>query len=74
VSQYHKGKTNLEFTEARDSEWQYPSYTSYSTYVVSSVSLRKKKHKANEAHETINHFVCNFAKCSAILKILSPAK
>jgi len=23
VSQYHRGKTNLEFTEARDSEWQW---------------------------------------------------
>jgi len=22
VGQYHKGKTNLDFTEARDSEWQ----------------------------------------------------
>jgi len=23
VSQYHKSKTNLDFTEARDSEWQW---------------------------------------------------
>ena len=23
VSRYQKGKTNLDFTEARDSEWQY---------------------------------------------------
>jgi len=23
VSRYHKGKTNLDFTEARDSEWQW---------------------------------------------------
>jgi len=23
VSQYHKGKTNLDFTEARDSEWHW---------------------------------------------------
>ena len=23
VSQYKKGKTNLDFTEARDSEWQW---------------------------------------------------
>jgi len=23
VSQYHKGKTNLDLTEARDSEWQW---------------------------------------------------
>jgi len=23
VSQYHKGKTNLDFTEARDNEWQW---------------------------------------------------
>jgi len=24
VSRYQKGKTNLDFTEARDSEWQWP--------------------------------------------------
>jgi len=23
VSRYHKGKTNLDFTEAKDSEWQW---------------------------------------------------
>jgi len=23
VSRYHKGKTNLDFTEARDSDWQW---------------------------------------------------
>jgi len=23
VSRYHKGKTNLDFTEARDNEWQW---------------------------------------------------
>jgi len=23
MSQYHKGKTNLDFTKARDSEWQW---------------------------------------------------
>ena len=23
VNQYHKGKTNLDFIEARDSEWQW---------------------------------------------------
>jgi len=27
----------------------------------------------NGAHETINHFACNFAKCSPVLKILSTA-
>jgi len=32
-----------------------------------------KKRKANGAHETMNRFVSNFAKCSSILKILSPA-
>jgi len=24
VSQYQKGKTSLDFTKARDSEWQWP--------------------------------------------------
>jgi len=26
VSRYQKGKTNLDFTEARDSEWQWHSF------------------------------------------------
>jgi len=34
---------------------------------------RGQKCKANVAHETINHFACNFAKCLPILQILSPA-
>jgi len=28
---------------------------------------------ANKVHVSINHFACNFAKCSPTLKILSPA-
>ena len=33
-----------------------------------------KSLKANGAYDTINHFACNFAKCSRIFKILSPAQ
>jgi len=35
VSQYQKGKTNLDFTEARDSEWQWHqlSYMQVCTYL-----------------------------------------
>jgi len=29
VSQYQKGKTNLDFTEARDSEWQWHQLSQY---------------------------------------------
>ena len=32
-----------------------------------------QKCKANGVYDTINHFACNFAKCSPILTILSPA-
>jgi len=32
-----------------------------------------QKCNKNRAHETINHFACNFTKCSPILKILSLA-
>ena len=35
--------------------------------------LRGQKCNANGAHKTVNHFACNFTKCSPILKILSPA-
>jgi len=35
--------------------------------------VEEKKCKANGVHEAINHFACNFAKSSPILKILSPA-
>jgi len=41
---------------------------------VASSAFLWKKRKANVAHETINHFDRNFAKCSAILQIRSPAK
>ena len=30
--------------------------------------FEEKKCKANGAHETINDFACNFAKCAPILK------
>ena len=32
VSRYQKGKTNLDFTEARDSEWQWQNATQHSEY------------------------------------------
>ena len=44
-----------------------PSYTNYFTYLASFASLRTT-FKANGAYETINHFACNFAKCSPIIK------
>ena len=31
VSQYQKGKTNLDFSEARDSEWQWHSAGPYAS-------------------------------------------
>jgi len=31
VSQYQKGKTNLDFTEARDSEWQWHQLDQYAS-------------------------------------------
>jgi len=38
VSQYQKGKTNLDFTEARDSEWQWHqlghNYASMQVYIL----------------------------------------
>jgi len=35
------------------------------------LQISGKKRKANGTHETINHFVRNFAKCPPILKINS---
>ena len=32
VSQYQKGKTNLDFTEARDSEWQWHQLSHMQVY------------------------------------------
>ena len=34
VSRYQKGKTNLDFTEARDSEWQWHQLDQSSKYLV----------------------------------------
>jgi len=40
VSQYQKGKTNLDFTEARDSEWQWHQLGFTQVYI----SLKKDNH------------------------------
>jgi len=43
VSQYQKGKTNLDFTEARDSEWQWHQLR----YMQVCTSLQTDKHTSN---------------------------
>jgi len=40
VGQYQKGKTNLDFTEARDSEWQWHQLG----YMQVFISLQTDKH------------------------------
>jgi len=47
VSWYQKGKTNLDFTEARDSEWQWHQLGRIQVYTVSGqqTSLRTAYHK-----------------------------
>jgi len=56
VSQYQKGKTNLEFTEARDSEWQWHQLgdmqvcTSLQTDNHASTSLLKFFYKPDALH------------------------
>jgi len=41
VSQYQKGKTNLDFTEARDSEWQWLGHMQVCT------SIQTDNHASN---------------------------
>jgi len=43
VSQYQKGKTNLDFTEARDSEWQWHQLG----HMQVCTSLRTHNHASN---------------------------
>jgi len=40
VSRYQKGKTNLDFTEARDSEWQWHQLS----HMQASISLQTDNH------------------------------
>jgi len=46
VSRYQKGKTNLDFTEARDSEWQWYQLG----HMQVSTSLQTDNHASNPQH------------------------
>jgi len=41
VSRYQKGKINLDFTEARDSEWQWYQLGHMHNPILSSIDLKK---------------------------------
>ena len=46
VSRYQKGKTNLDFTEARDSEWQWHQLG----HMQVCISLQTDNHTSNPPH------------------------
>jgi len=48
VSQYQKGKTNLDFTEARDSEWQW--------HQLGHMQVCTSLHTDNHAHTPLPRF------------------
>jgi len=50
VSQYQKGKTNLDFTEARDSEWQWHQLG----HMQVCTSLQTDNHASTLPHVTAN--------------------
>jgi len=57
VSRYQKGKTNLDFTEARDSDWQWHQLflTTGCPSCRQTNSVKALKAKANKQATTINH-------------------
>jgi len=48
VSRYQKGKTDLDFTEARDSEWQWHQLGHMQVCTSQSRQLRQTKQKQNK--------------------------
>jgi len=43
MSQYQKGKTNLDFTEARDSEWQWHQLAHMQVCTLLQTVMKKKR-------------------------------
>ena len=58
VSRYEKGKTNLDFTEARDSEWQWHQlgHMQVCTSLLIVVTSRQ-----TDVHTTVVHRACDAA-------------
>jgi len=58
VSQYQKGKTNLDFTEARDSEWQWQQPRQHPTTVFFAGQMPflppNQQHQSTEGSEGIH--------------------
>jgi len=55
VSQFQKGKTNLDFTEARDSEWQWHHLGHMQVYAL----LLTDNHASRQHH---HHCLCPYHK------------
>jgi len=59
VSQYQKGKTNLDFTEARDSEWQWHQLG----HMQICISLQTDNHASTAAGVTyLLTYICIFGR------------
>jgi len=67
VSQYQKGKTNLDFTEARDSEWQWHQlgHTQVST------SLHTDNHATTQFLTGRKHFLLPANSVKALFKVVA---
>jgi len=66
MGRYQKGKTNLDFTEARDSEWQWhqPGHMQVCT------SLQTDNHASTPPSQLLQLFLQNLPACSARLCII----
>jgi len=62
------------FSERCSNELPCIIFLQYIQLIWRDLNLWGQKCKANGVYDTVNHFACNFAKCSPMLKILSPAE
>jgi len=58
VSQYQKGKTNLDFTEARDSEWQWHQLG----HVLVCTSLQRDNHASTPPLTNVTSSIPNLCQ------------
>jgi len=65
VSRYQKGKTNLDFTEARDSEWQWHQLD----HMQVSISLQTDNHASNH-HSVFLQAACPSCRPTNSVKAL----
>ena len=72
VSRYQKGKTNLDFTEARDSEWQWHQLGHMQVCTSFQTDNHVSTPPLNFYRPDVSKYVYN--KCTAVHKVATPLR